>query len=266
MLFRSREERLERVVKVKPDPARTEITTSRGGDGTVLVQVTPRDRFGNYVGPGYGSIVKAHLNSGGTLVGGTPADRDQTGTYVFTVNEVPTGVTPDLDITVDGVAVGNPASNPGGGGGTSASGTWRAFLDFGRNSPHDDFLKGFGGSWSGNAGIERRLSPSWSVEGILGYHRFKDFAFTEPRIWQFSLGGKRYFGTSPLRPFLSASGGAYHVDPGDETRAGASAGAGLLYEFTSTCGIEGVYNYHIVNADNDSLSFSTVQVGVRFGF
>lgn len=231
-----REERVERLVRVMPDPDKTEITTRQGADGTVLVQVTPRDRFGNYVGPGYGPVVKGTLNSGGTLAAGMPADPDQTGTYVFTVNEVPTGVTPDLDITVGGIDVGNPANNPGK---PPASGSWRAFIDL--------------GSKSVNAGIERRLSPEWSVEGILGYHR------REPNLWQLSIGGKRWFGTSPLRPFLSASAGVYHGD--DETRAGGSAGAGVLYEFTPTCGIEGVYNYHILDD-----SFSTVQVGVRWGW
>jgi hypothetical protein len=234
-----REERLEQLVKVKPDAARTEITTTQRADGTVLVQVTPRDRFGNYLGPGYGPLVKARLNSGGTLVSGVPVDRDQTGTYVFTVNEVPVGVTPDLDVTVDGVAVGNPASNPGGGGGTPAPGAWRTFIDLGQKSI--------------NAGLERRLSPEWSVEGILGYHR------RQPRIWQVSVGGKRWFGTSPLRPFLNASGGVYHDT--NDTRIGASVGAGVLYEFTPTCGIEGVYNYHILDD-----SFSTLQVGVRWEF
>lgn len=231
-----REERLERLVEVRPDADRTEITTRTAGDGTVFVQVTPRDRFGNYVGPGYGSLVKARLNSGGTLASEVPVDRDQTGTYVFTVNEVPAGVTPDLDITVDGILVGNPATDPGN---PPAAGSWRAFLDL--------------GSKSFNAGLERRLSPEWSIEGILGYHR------RDPRIWQLSIGGKRWFGTSPLRPFLDASGGLYN--DGNGTRAGASAGAGVLYEFTPAFGIESVFHYHFLED-----SFPAAQLGVRWGF
>jgi hypothetical protein len=257
-----REERLEQHVKVKPDAGRTEIVTTPGANGTVLVRVTPRDKFGNYVGPGYGSIVKAKLNSGGTLAAGAPVDVDQTGTYVFTVSEVPMGVTPDVDVTVDGVAVGNPASSPVN---PAASGRWRFFVDAGRNFPHDDSLRHFGGKWSGNAGFERRLSAAWSVEGILGYHRFGDVVFAAPHIWQLSVGAKRFFGASPVRPFVNASVGAYNVSPGDETRAGAGAGVGLLYEVTPRFGVEGAYGFHIINNDNDSLSFSAVQVGVRFG-
>lgn len=255
-----REERLEQHVKVKPDASRSEITTSRA-DNTALISVTPRDRFGNYVGPGYASIVKAQINRGGNLVAGLPVDRDQTGTYVFTVTDIPAGETPDVDVIVDGVAIGNSSTSGG-----SSTGKWRFFLDAGPNFAHDDFLKAFGGKWSANAGIERRLSSAWSVEGILGYHRFGTTASLTPHIWQLSINGKRFFGTSPLRPFVNAGVGAYNFDPGDETRAGANAGVGALYEFTPTCGIEAAWNYHIINTDNDSASFSALQVGIRFAF
>lgn len=103
-----REERIEQIVRVKPDPGKTEISTSRTGS-TVRISVTPRDKFGNFAGPGYASIVNAKLNRGGKLVERPPLDRDQTGTYVFTVTGVPSGETPDVDITVDGIDVGNPS-------------------------------------------------------------------------------------------------------------------------------------------------------------
>ena len=66
------------------------------------------------------------------------------------------------------------------------------------------------------------------------------------------------------RPFINAGIGVYNVDPGDNTRAAANAGAGVLYELTPSFGIEGVYNFHFIRAE--TLSFSTVQVGVRFAF
>jgi len=103
-----REERIEQIVRVRPDPAKTEIAMSRIGT-TVRISVTPRDKFGNYVGPGYESIVKAKLNGAGKLAERPPLDRNQTGTYVFTVTDVPSGKTPDVDMSVDGVDVGNPS-------------------------------------------------------------------------------------------------------------------------------------------------------------
>ncbi len=256
-----REERLEHHVKVKADPTRTLTATTRVDGTTFTISVTPRDRFGNYLGPGYESIVKAQLLSEGMLLDATPVDRDQTGTYVFTVTQVPAGEVPSVDVIVDGIKVGNSATS-----GVGGSGPWRFFLDGGKNFAHDDFLKHFGGEWSINGGFERRLSTQWSVEGILGYHRFGSTAGITPHIWQLSIDGKRFFGTSPLRPFVNAGAGMYRVFPTDETRAGANAGAGVLYELTPAFAIEGAYNFHIINNDDDSLSFSTVQFGVRWGF
>ncbi len=98
-----REERLEQLVTVKADPAKSEVTTTRGPGTLVTIAVTPRDRFGNYLGPGYANLVTAILESPGKLRNAVPIDRDQTGTYVFEVADVPAGQTPTVRITVDGV-------------------------------------------------------------------------------------------------------------------------------------------------------------------
>ncbi|HEX8409472.1 MAG TPA: vWA domain-containing protein [Thermoanaerobaculia bacterium] len=99
-----REERLELHVKVKPDPTATIITMATNTDGSVRVMATPRDRYGNYVGPGYNSRVRATLRSSGRITQ-TAVDPDLTGTYVFTVTGG--GTTPVVDIAVDGVFVGS---------------------------------------------------------------------------------------------------------------------------------------------------------------
>ncbi|MCU1348028.1 MAG: von Willebrand factor type domain protein, partial [Acidobacteria bacterium] len=263
-----REERLEQLVAVKPDAGRTEVLTTRTGPNTVLISVTPRDRFGNWVGPGYGSTIAARVNRGGTLVPGEPVDRDQTGTYVFTVNDVPDGVTPDVDVTIRGGAADNPITVHTGGGGPSnpagTAGAWRVFIDAGPNFPHGGFSNGVDGRWSLNAGVERRLSSLWSFEAIAGQHRFKAPFISNPHIWQLSAGGKRFFGTSPFRPFVNAAVGTYRLDPGHATKGGANAGAGVLFELSPCFGIEGAWNYHWIRTTPNHVSFSALQLGVRF--
>ena len=253
-------ERLEQEVKVKPDAASTRIETSRGADGTFLVRVTPRDKFGNYVGPGWESHLRATVNGGGALVSPTPADPSLTGTYTFTV----TGATsPNVDITFDGVSLGTatPATPP-----ASSSSANRFFLDLGPNWPHGGFANGVDGRWSLNLGIEHTMSPDWSLEAIAGYHLFDVQFVDHPHIWQASAGAKRYFGTSPLRPFVNASAGIYKFDPGNDTKGGASAGAGVLYQLSPKLAIEGVWNYHYISASGSGITFSTLQAGVRVGF
>jgi hypothetical protein len=99
-------ETLNACIKIKPDPKKTEINVTRPDTRTILIAVTPRDRSGRYLGPGHASVVNAKLGSAGRITG--PVDRDQTGTYVFTLTEVPKGATPDVAIKVDGVDMGNP--------------------------------------------------------------------------------------------------------------------------------------------------------------
>jgi hypothetical protein len=232
-----REERLEQHVKVKPDPAKTEIETATLADNTMTVSVTPRDRFGSYLGPGYGHLVDLKLKGAGTLV--ERVDRDQTGTYEFTIKDVPANGALDADILVDGVNVGTPAQPP-----TPLSND-RFFIGAGPNFPH--------GNWSVNAGLERRLSPVWSVEGILGYHR------SAVDVWQLSANGKRYFGATRWHPFLNAGVGAYRIDPGNTTKAGINAGAGILYDLSPTFGVEASFTRHMIHNDD----FSTIEVGIR---
>lgn len=103
-----RTDRLERHVGVKPDAGRTSVGMKRNRDGTVSISVTPRDALGNYLGPGYASMITAEIKDGGTLMAGPPIDRDLRGIYVFTVAGVPARKAPRMEIEVDGVTIRRP--------------------------------------------------------------------------------------------------------------------------------------------------------------
>jgi Outer membrane protein beta-barrel domain len=252
-----RVERLETNVTLRP--AIVPVTVTRGDGNRMLVAVTPRDRFGNYLGPGYGDRVRATLNGPGTI-SAAPVDRDQTGTYVFTVSDLPAGQTPDVTVTVDGANAGNTGSTPA----PVSSGRWRAFFDAGISRPVSALDRRADGQFSFNAGVERLFGSAWSAELSLGHHSFE--GLLNPQIWQLTIGGKRWFGSSPLRPFAGVAAGAYNVDPPGGTRAGANANVGVLYELTPRWSVEGVYSYHLVNTEGDSLSFTALQVGLRWAF
>ncbi|MEA2240144.1 MAG: hypothetical protein QOC81_4868 [Thermoanaerobaculia bacterium] len=99
-----REERLEEDVKPLADSGRTSITMTTDASGITTLTVTPRDRYGNYFGPGYAPLVKATVRSGGKLRNTIPDDSGQYGIYSFTIAGTP-GVTPVVDVFVDGVLV-----------------------------------------------------------------------------------------------------------------------------------------------------------------
>ena len=98
-----RVERLEQLVRVKTDPATTDVKVTRVDTRTATIAVTPRDKAGNFLGPGYASLVQAKLRGEGRLTG--PIDRDQSGSYVFTAAGLPNNQAPDVTITVDGAEV-----------------------------------------------------------------------------------------------------------------------------------------------------------------
>ncbi|HEX6096511.1 MAG TPA: outer membrane beta-barrel protein [Thermoanaerobaculia bacterium] len=249
-------ERTERVVKVNADPEGTRISSTRNDDGTVTVTVTPRDRFGNYAGPGYGHRIG--IASANGRIAGPPSDPNQTGDYVFTVVDVPKEEEPKIDFTYEGRPIGGTMGGGRGGDVSTGSGSWRFFIDAGINSPDASALDG---SYSVNAGLERILTPKWSVEGILGYHTF-DGPFVAPDVWQLSANAKYFFLGGPLRPFVNGGVGLYRVDPPDDTEFGFNAGAGLLYELNAKWGVEGVYNLH----STDPLDWWTLQLGLRWHF
>lgn len=245
-------ERTERVVKVNADPASTQITSRTNGDGTFSFTVTPRDRFGNYAGPGYGNRIGIASTNG--TIAGAPLDPNETGDYVFTLENVPAGQEPQIDFTFEG----RPIGGPDGGGSSGGSGSWRFFIDAGINDPDTSALDG---SFSVNAGLERILTPHWSLEGILGYHTF-DGPFVDPDVWQLSANAKYFFFPGPLRPFVNGGLGLYRVDPPDDTEFGFNAGAGLLYELNSKWGVEGAFNLH----NTDPVDWWTLQLGLRWHF
>lgn len=142
-------------------------------------------------------------------------------------------------------------------GQSSPSGTWRFFVDAGGNSPNG----ALDGRFSINAGLERRLTNNWSIEGILGYHAF-DAVVDDVHAWQLSANAKYFFGTSALQPFVNAGVGVYRVDPPDDTEFGFNAGAGLLWNVDAKWGVEAAYNHH----STDPVDWSTLQLGLRWSF
>jgi lysyl endopeptidase len=153
-----------------------------------------------------------------------------------------------------------PASTPG---------KWAVFLDAGAGFPHSPYSNFLNTGFSFNAGLEYMVTSNFSVEGIFGYHRFpSSFVGAHTNVFQFSGNAKFYLLPSPntVRPFLNGGIGAYTFSPGTTTRFGGNVGAGLLFELTPRVGVQGSYNFHMINTSGTAFKFSTVQGGVRFVF
>jgi hypothetical protein len=265
-------------VRSVPDADRTDVTSSVGRDA-VLINMTPRTRFGNRMGPGWANYFWF------TAPGITPLrPRDNlNGTYTATIPFSGPNP-PDIDIhfihvsaTIDDSAT--PDNLPVPLNDTNVIKTvpvtggfkrWGLSLHAGTSFPHGNFNTLF--SPGGNFGVdlEYRINPNFSLEGIYTFHHFRGETFgavtvDDINIHQFSINGKVYGSSSPVRPFFNFGGGAYKFDPGS-TRGGLNVGGGVQFDVTSNIAIDTMYNFHNVFTSGSSTRFSTLQGGVRFRF
>jgi hypothetical protein len=127
-----RAETRETVVSVAADAASSTSSATRGtATGAVDVLITPKDRFGNFAGPGYAGLFNVSLAGGGTVAPGID-DTTQRGNYVVHLTGVPAGSNPILTVTFGGSGIvssglltllgGGTASGTGGGGGGETGG------------------------------------------------------------------------------------------------------------------------------------------------
>jgi outer membrane protein W len=143
------------------------------------------------------------------------------------------------------------------------------FGNVGVTVPHGDFSTFADPGFSFNTGLEYMLTSQFSAEGILGFHRFRQFPGffgDHTNLYQVSANGKYYFvkESSKVRPFVNGGVGVYVTDFAT-AHFGGNVGGGVLYEATPHFGIQGSYNLHIVSSGSN-VHYSTVQGGVRFRF
>ncbi|HST50366.1 MAG TPA: porin family protein [Pyrinomonadaceae bacterium] len=148
---------------------------------------------------------------------------------------------------------------------------WGLSLHAGVSIPHGDFDTIFDPGPNFAVDLEYRITRLFSLEGIYGFHRFGGGTFgsvtaSSLNVHQFSLDGKIYGSSAPVRPFFDFGGGAYEFGTSGVTRGGINIGGGVQYDVTPTFAVEGVYNFHNIFTNGSNTRFSALQGGVRFRF
>lgn len=168
-----------------------------------------------------------------------------------------------------------PGGGGGGGGNPPPTGggfkRWGLSLHGGVSFPHGDFDTVFNPGPNFAVDLEYRLTQTFSLEGIYGFHRFNGETFGTVKVGdlnlhQFSFNGKVYGGGSPVRPFFNFGGGVYHFGAVGTTNGGLNVGGGIQFDVTPTFAVEGVYNFHNIFTSGQNTRFSALQGGVRFRF
>lgn len=253
----------EREVYVVPDADETPVTIVAGANpGDYVIQVTPRDRFGNYMGPGYANGIRVVLNGAGTV--GVATDPQLTGVYRLNVTNA---TAPTFTLIVDNVVVrGDRPLVPGPSYPSGSGGKYAVWLAFGRTFPHGSFSNNYDDDLAGNLGFEISLNASAAIEATLGLHQFAGKGLApDTDVTQFGVNAKWYFTGPPLRPFVTGGVGGYSFDPGP-TKFGYNAGVGVQYEFAPRWSAEARYTLHRVSGTTPSTNYSTALLGVRYSF
>jgi hypothetical protein len=150
-------------------------------------------------------------------------------------------------------------------GGGATSGKFALFLDAGAGIPHGTFSNAANTGFSFNAGLEYIATSHFSVEGIFGYHHFPGAVAGDVNLYQFSANGKVYLTNGNFRPFVNGGVGGYKFGSAS-TYVGGNFGGGFLHSFNSRFGVQGSYNFHVVNTPGSATKFSTIQGGIRWVF
>jgi len=133
------------------------------------------------------------------------------------------------------------------------------------NFPHGSFGSVFNTGVSLNAGLEYILQRHLSLEGIFGYHHFPSSLLGDLNVYQFSVNGKTYLTNGKIRPFVNGGIGGYEFSPGS-TYFGGNFGGGILFNLTSRFGLQGSYNFHVVDTTGAAAKWSDAQAGLRVEF
>lgn len=252
-------------VRNKPAASNTTmdvVSSERQPDGSVIVKIKaiPKDLFGSFLGPGYGSGGLNFKTTEGTLQSITDI---VDGSYVATIRLPSETSNPDITLEVMGTdVVTKPLDKIGG----NTFKRWAFSLHAGSTFPHGVLGNIFNSGPSFGADLEYRFTPLFSLEAFLGHDRFQNSFFNDTfHITHLSLQPKFTFGTGTVRPSVHAGLGAYFPEGGG-TRFGGNLGASVQFWITPNFAIEPGYNFRMINTSGSTLKYSTLHGGVRFRF
>lgn len=256
----------ERQVVVRPTVADSLVELTRNIDaGTAQILITPQDRFGNLVGPGYENHFRVELTGAGKAA--APVDPAVTGTYAVNVTGLPAEADPRIKIVYQGETlrdaplsrVEEPVLDPTGGR------AWSLSLHGGLNDPQGNAGNVLDGGLSAAIDLEYLFTDRWALELFLGYDEFDSKFFdADFELTHLNVNAKAYFLPGPNRVFLLGGVGIFEPDSGS-SEFGWNVGGGGQWNLWPKTALEATARYYSVSSGG-SFEFVTVHLGARFRF
>ncbi len=210
----------------------------------------PKDEYGNYLGPDYGTYLDINSTTGTTTDIRDLGD----GTYEIDITTV-TDSKPDISIELyDEVWYDGIFPDP------SSAGNWFASIHAGATLPQGNLGNNFNTGLYGKLDLEWRFKKSLSVQLLAGLDHFN------PNL-NVAFGALQLKGYLPLSANLNAYGElgpGVHFIPKDKAYLGLDLGVGLDFELNAAHRLSLGVNY--IGLSGHPLNYKWLTAGVGFHF
>jgi hypothetical protein len=218
--------------------------------------VTPKDRFRNYLGPGFPHLI----NFKATMGQFKPVEDHNDGTYsavlIADENRM-VRITP----TVDGITMETePVASPPG---RTLAGRPMLSFHVGRVSPLGTFGTFYKSGFSLATDLEWPLSNRFSFRGMVGYNMFKSKIQLIGNTYIININAdlRYYFPLSSIL-FFAEAGPGYYILEATTNKFGLTLGGGIRYGISPAVNLEFITQYHTIFTAPDNTDFLNYSLGI----
>lgn len=227
------------------------------GKTSYQVIITPKDRFGNYLGPGFPQLIK--LSS--TMGHFKKVIDNNDGTY-SSVLVADANRKIRITVNVDGVKLKTqPVAPPEKPEITGFS------LHIGGAIPLGNFSNDYKAGFNIVGDFEYKLTSGFSLRAYLGYNQFRAKPNIVDDTYIINVNADLRYSV-PMGSIIvfAEVGPGYYIIENNPNKAGLNVGCGIWYGFSSKLGLELVAHYHSIFTSPDKTYFLHLAGGLTFNF
>lgn len=258
-----REALIQKYVTVNIDPDNVVVAVIPrddpvGDSRQYRVVVTPRDNYGNYLGPRYGSQI-AMTATNGSFVGGIKDELDGSYSQLLSVPLAVSAADVDVGVTMRGETMAFNLADE--------LNARRVSVHLGLAIPRGSFNNSYDTGMSFAVDIEQRLKPQLLALGVLGFNQFNaaSSAVSDTHWWNLSANLKYEFSSDPVRGYVNGGIGLYLPESGS-SEAGYNVGIGVDYDAPFGWTLELGADYHEISTSGAHTKFVVPHIGGIYRF
>ena len=232
----------------------TDFPDISAGKRAYKITITPKDRFGNYLGPGFPHLIKFRATMGQFRAIKDNNDGIYSAVLIADKNRMVR-----ITAKVDGVVLAKqPVASPPG---RVRAGKLSLSLHAGMTQPLGTFANTYKSGFSCAVDLEIPLSYRFSLRGVAGYNLFrsKTALVDDTSIVNINL---RYY--LPFGSFFifGEAGPGYYILEHTKNNLGLNLGCGIRWGLSSTVNLELGTQYHTIFTTPNNTDFINYSLGI----